>query len=72
MRLRPESFAALLARMACHGGRVVSTDELVSAIWPDVTGREDTLARCAHEVRQAQGPGAAGICCTTWLMGFIS
>jgi adenylate cyclase len=50
--LRPKSFA-LLHYLVIHAGRLVSKDELLSKIWPDVFVTEDSLTRCISEVRAA-------------------
>jgi DNA-binding winged helix-turn-helix (wHTH) protein/TolB-like protein len=52
--LRPKSFA-LLSHLVRNAGRVVSKDELLSAVWPDVIVTEDSLTQCVHEVRRALG-----------------
>jgi TolB-like protein/DNA-binding winged helix-turn-helix (wHTH) protein len=50
--LRPKSFA-LLHYLVTHAGRLVTKDELLSKIWPDVIVTEDSLTRCISEVRAA-------------------
>jgi len=50
--LPPKSFALLSYRVR-ESGRVVAKDELMSALWPDVTVTEDSLTQCGHEVRRA-------------------
>jgi TolB-like protein len=55
--LRPKPFA-LLEYMVRHAGRVLSKEELLDAIWPDVTVTEDSLTQCVHALRV--GLGAAG------------
>jgi TolB-like protein/DNA-binding winged helix-turn-helix (wHTH) protein len=50
--LRPKSFA-LLHYLVTHAGRLVTKDELLSNIWPDVIVTEDSLTRCISEVRAA-------------------
>ena len=50
--LRPKSFA-LLHYLVIHAGRLVTKDELLSKIWPDVIVTEDSLTRCISEVRAA-------------------
>lgn len=53
--LRPKP-QALLAYLAANQGRVISKDELLSAIWPDVFVTEDSLTQTVREVRKAFGP----------------
>jgi DNA-binding winged helix-turn-helix (wHTH) protein/predicted ATPase len=50
--LRPKVFA-LLAFLARHPGRLVSREELLSAVWPDVRVSNTTLATTVWEVRAA-------------------
>jgi DNA-binding winged helix-turn-helix (wHTH) protein len=38
-----------------HAGRVVSKEQLISAIWPNVAVTDDSLTRCISEVRRAIG-----------------
>src|SRR5216683_1304570 len=50
--LRPKSFL-LLHYLVTHAGRLVTKDELLCNIWPDVIVTEDSLTRCISEVRAA-------------------
>jgi len=52
--LRPKSFA-LLQYLIANAGRLVTKDELLSEIWPDVVVTEDSLTRCVSEARVALG-----------------
>jgi adenylate cyclase len=52
--LRPKSFA-LLEYLITHAGRLVTKDELLSNIWPNVIVTEDSLTRCISEARAALG-----------------
>lgn len=52
--LRPKSFA-LLQHLIAHAGCLVSKDELLSKIWPNVIVTEDSLTRCISEARAALG-----------------
>ena len=52
--LRPKSFA-LLQHLITHAGRLVTKDELLSKIWPNVIVTEDLLTRCISEARAALG-----------------
>src|SRR2546430_17144918 len=52
--LRPKSFA-LLRHLVTNAGRLVTKDELLSAIRPTVIVTEDSLTRCISEVRAALG-----------------
>jgi DNA-binding winged helix-turn-helix (wHTH) protein len=68
--LRPKSFA-FLSHMARNAGRVVSKDELLSAIWPEVIVTEDSLTRCVHEVRKALGPTGPAVLRTVPRRGYL-
>jgi TolB-like protein/tetratricopeptide (TPR) repeat protein len=52
IELRPKAFETLLVLLR-HAGRVVSKDELVAAVWPDVIVNDDSLAQCVSDVRKA-------------------
>jgi TolB-like protein len=68
--LRPKSFA-LLSYLVRARGKVVTKDEILSAVWPDVTVTEDSLTRCVHEVRRALGPEAAALLRTVPRRGYL-
>ncbi|PLP55875.1 transcriptional regulator CadC [Mesorhizobium loti] len=52
IRLRPKSFD-MLHLFAANAGRVVSKQELMEAIWPNVHVGEDSLFQCIREIRTA-------------------
>ncbi|HVX78476.1 MAG TPA: winged helix-turn-helix domain-containing protein [Bradyrhizobium sp.] len=54
IKLRPKSFA-MLQLLATSGRRVVSKQELIEAIWPNVHVGEDSLFQCIREIRSALG-----------------
>jgi adenylate cyclase len=54
LALRPKSFE-VLRHLVENPGRLVSKDELMSAIWQRVSVGDDSLARCISEVRLAIG-----------------
>jgi DNA-binding winged helix-turn-helix (wHTH) protein/tetratricopeptide (TPR) repeat protein len=54
IRLRPKSFA-MLRLFAANAGRVVSKQELMEAVWPNVNVGEDSLFQCIREIRTALG-----------------
>lgn len=56
--LRPKSFA-LLRHLAMNAGQVLSKEDLIAAVWPDVTVTEDSLTQCIRDIRLALGDGAA-------------
>jgi DNA-binding winged helix-turn-helix (wHTH) protein/Tol biopolymer transport system component len=52
--LTPKAFD-LLAYMASHPGRLLSKDELLRAVWPDVTVEESNLSYNVFAIRRALG-----------------
>src|SRR3954447_25052557 len=50
--LRPKSFEVLRCLVE-NVGRLVTKDELIEAVWPNVIVTDESLARCISEVRQA-------------------
>jgi adenylate cyclase len=54
IRLRPKSFE-VLRYLAEHAGQPVTKDELMAAVWPNVTVTEESLTRCVSDIRQAIG-----------------
>lgn len=54
IRLRPKTFA-LLCLFATNANRLLSKQELTSAIWPNVHIGDDSLFQCIRELRTALG-----------------
>ena len=52
--LRPQAFD-LLKYLLQNAGRLVSKDELMKAVWPDVFVTDDSLVQCVGDVRRAIG-----------------
>ena len=50
--LRPKSFA-LLRYFVENPGRLVSKDELINALWPNVIVSDESLSQCISDVRHA-------------------
>ena len=50
--LRPKSFE-VLRYLVENAGRLVSKDELIQAIWPNLNVADELVARCVSDVRQA-------------------
>ena len=57
--LPPKTFELLLYLLR-NRGRVITKDELLEAVWPDVNVVENTLAQRIREIREALGDGAHG------------
>jgi formylglycine-generating enzyme required for sulfatase activity/DNA-binding winged helix-turn-helix (wHTH) protein len=51
VELRPKSFAVLL-QLVENAGRLMSKDELVAAVWPNIVVSDDSLAHCIRDVRK--------------------
>ena len=54
VRLEPKVME-VLSVLASHPGRVVSRDELLDAVWPNVVVTEHTLSRCIYQLRNELG-----------------
>ena len=50
--LRPKSFA-LLCLFVENSGRLLSRDEIMATIWPDVFVTDDSITQCIKEIRRA-------------------
>jgi TolB-like protein/DNA-binding winged helix-turn-helix (wHTH) protein/Tfp pilus assembly protein PilF len=57
--LTPKAFDTLLL-LVSHHGRLVSKDELLSAVWPDVVVEEATIAQNVFRLRKVLGEDANG------------
>ena len=68
--LRRKSFDVLLYLVE-HAGRVVSKEELMSAIWPDVTVSDESLTQCISDVRRALGDTDRRIVKTVARRGYL-
>lgn len=68
--LRPKAMR-LLTVPAQSGGRLVSKDELLGTVWPDVFVTEDSLTQCVHEVREALGADSAALLKTVPRRGYM-
>jgi adenylate cyclase len=56
VELRPKSFE-VLCYLVENAGRVVTKEELIKAVWPDVVVTEESLTRCVSDVRNAISDG---------------
>jgi adenylate cyclase len=70
VELRPKSYA-LLDFMARNAGRVLSKDELLDAVWNDVTVTEDSLTQCIRDIRLALGSAGQSLIRTLPRRGYI-
>jgi adenylate cyclase len=70
IKLRPKSFE-VLRYLAEHAGQTVTKDELIAAIWPNVTVSEESLTRCISDIRLAVGDDAQSIIKTVPKRGYL-
>lgn len=68
--IRPKTYT-MLCHFARNAGRVLSRDELITAIWPDVIVTDDSLTQCVHELRHVLGPKAARLLQTVPRRGYL-
>src|SRR5881394_3279113 len=54
VKLRPKSLE-VLRLLAGNAGRVLSKQQLMAAVWPNVHVGEDSLFQCIREIRSALG-----------------
>ena len=54
VELRPKSFE-VLCYLVEHAGRVVTKEELIKTVWPNVVVTDELLTRCVSDVRNAIG-----------------
>lgn len=52
--LRRQCFAVLRYLIA-HANHLVTKEDLVAAVWPDIAVTDDSLVQCVHEIRRALG-----------------
>src|SRR5215468_8229569 len=67
--LRPKNFE-LLRYLVENPDRLVAKEELLKAIWPNVTVTDESLMRCVSEVRQAIGDSKQTIIATVPRCGY--
>lgn len=70
IELRPKTFAVLQLLVA-NAGRLLSKDEILAAVWPDVVVTEDSLVRCVHEARLALGDADGRLIRTVPRRGYL-
>jgi DNA-binding winged helix-turn-helix (wHTH) protein len=70
VNLRRKDFE-VLRYLAEHAGRVVSKEEIMNAVWPDVTVSDESLTQCISEVRHALGSEGRRIIKTVARRGYV-
>jgi DNA-binding winged helix-turn-helix (wHTH) protein/tetratricopeptide (TPR) repeat protein len=68
--LRPKSFA-LLQFLVENAGRLLSYDEIMAALWPDIYVSENNVTQCMSDVRRALGPEAQQTLRTVCRRGYL-
>ena len=68
--LRPKSFEVLRYLME-HAGRIVTKEEVMSAVWPNVTVTDESLTQCISDVRRALGDDGQRIVKTVPRRGYL-
>jgi TolB-like protein/DNA-binding winged helix-turn-helix (wHTH) protein len=67
--LRPKSFE-VLRMLVENAGRLVSKDEIVAAVWPDVIVTDSSLVQCVKELRKALGDDGERLITTVSRRGY--
>ena len=70
LTLRPKSFDVLLYLLR-HRDRVISKDELMGAVWPNVFVTENSLVQCISDIRAALGADGAAFLKTVARRGYM-
>jgi DNA-binding winged helix-turn-helix (wHTH) protein len=70
VEFRPKSFE-VLRYLVNHSGRVIGKEELIKAVWPDVTVTDESLTRCISDIRRAIGDGSQEIIKTVPRRGYL-
>jgi len=70
MDLRRKSFD-VLRYLVEHAGVVATKEELIKAVWPDVTVSDESLTQCISEIRRAIGDGGQRIIKTVPRRGYL-
>ncbi len=68
--LRPKSFE-VLQYLIRNAGQLVSREDVLGAVWPDVIVTEESLTQCVSEVRQAFGSAGQTIIRTIPKRGYL-
>jgi len=70
IKLRPKLYKALLYLLE-NAGRLVTKQELITAIWPDTFVTDDSLVQCVLELRRALGDREQKLIRTVPRRGYI-
>src|SRR5215203_935864 len=70
IKLRPKSFE-VLKYLAENGGRLVTKDELIEAVWTETAVTDDSLVQCLKDIRRALDDNAQAFIKTVPRRGYI-
>ena len=70
IELRPKSFDVLCCLVE-RAGQLVTKEEIIQTVWPNVVVGDDSLARCVSDVRQALGDSDQTIIKTLPRRGYL-
>jgi DNA-binding winged helix-turn-helix (wHTH) protein len=70
INLRRKTFL-VLQYLVANAGRLLSKDEILEAVWPDVIVTEDSLVKCVHEARLALGDADGRLIRTVPRRGYL-
>jgi adenylate cyclase len=68
--LRPQSLA-ILKLLVVKPGVLVSRDEIMSAVWPNIAVTDDSLVQCVTEIRKALGDDRHAVIKTVPKRGYL-
>jgi adenylate cyclase len=68
--LRPKSFE-VLRYLVENAGRVMTKEEVLNAVWPEVTVSDESLTQCIRDVRRAMGDDGQRIIKTVPRRGYL-
>jgi DNA-binding winged helix-turn-helix (wHTH) protein/TolB-like protein/tetratricopeptide (TPR) repeat protein len=70
VRLRPQAFE-VLSHLTLNAGKLVTKEELLAHVWPDVVVTDDSLVQAVGDVRRALGDDAHQVLKTVPRRGYI-
>jgi adenylate cyclase len=70
IKLRPKSFD-VLCNLVENAGRLVAKDEMIEAVWPNVTVTDESLTQCVSDIRLVLGDAEQRIIKTVPRRGYL-
>lgn len=70
VKVRPKTFL-LLTYLVAHNNRLISKEELISAVWPDTAVTDDSLVQCLKDVRHVLSDESQTLIKTVPRRGYI-